>query len=61
MSSFIDTGVGLVLSIWFVLAVVLNNENKLIIAKLMMCVVYNEQTVFTHLLTNHLHGKLQNT
>ena len=34
MSSLIDSGVGLVLSIWFVLAVVLNSENKFIVAKL---------------------------
>ena len=34
MSSFIDSGAGLVLSIWFVLAIVLNSENNFIIAKL---------------------------
>ena len=34
MSLFIDSGAGLVLSIWFVLAVVLNSENNVIIAKL---------------------------
>ena len=33
-SSLIDSGVGLVLSIWFILAVVLNSENNFIIAKL---------------------------
>ena len=34
MSLFIDSGAGLVLSIWFVLALVLNSENNVIIAKL---------------------------
>ena len=33
-SSFIDSGAGLVLSIWFVLSVVLNSKNKFIVAKL---------------------------
>ena len=33
-SSFIDGAAGLVLSIWFILALVLNNENKFIVAKL---------------------------
>ena len=32
-SSFIDSGAGLVRSIWFVLAVVLNSENKFIVVK----------------------------
>ena len=34
MSLFIDSGVGLVLSIWFVIAVGLSSENNFIIAKL---------------------------
>ena len=34
VSSFIDSGAGLVLSVWFVIAVVLNSENNFIIAKL---------------------------
>ena len=34
VSLFIDSGAGLVLSIWFVLAVVLNIESNFIIAKL---------------------------
>ena len=34
VSSFIDSGVGLVLSIWFVIAIVLTSENNFIIAKL---------------------------
>ena len=34
MSSFIDSGAGLVLSIRFVLAIVLSSENNFIIAKL---------------------------
>ena len=34
VSLFIDNGAGLVLSIWFVLAVKLNSENNFIIAKL---------------------------
>ena len=38
MSSFIDSGAGLVLSIWFVLALVLSNENNFIIAKLLVWV-----------------------
>ena len=33
-SLFIDSGAGLVISIWFVLAVVLNSKNKFIVAKL---------------------------
>ena len=63
MSSFIDSGAVLVLSIWFVLTVVLNSENNYIIVKLtvwMWC-SYNERTnrlhVYRHLLTNRLHGK----
>ena len=58
MNSFIDSGAGLVLSIWFVLAVVLNSENNFIIVKLtvwMWC-SYNEQTnrlcVYRRLLKN---------
>ena len=48
-SLFIDSGAGLVLSIWFVLAVVLNSESKFIVAKLTVWVwcgvaTYNEQT-----------------
>ena len=34
MSSFIDSGVGLILSILFVLTIVLNSESNFIIAKL---------------------------
>ena len=34
MSSFIDSEAGLVKSIWFVLAVVLNSKNNFTIAKL---------------------------
>ena len=60
MSSFIDSGAGLVLSIWFILAVVLNSENKFIVAKLTGWVwcSYNERTNrLSGLLTNRLHGK----
>ena len=53
MSSFIDSGAGLVLSIWFVLVLVLNSESNFMIAKLtiwvwcgvvdelFMCFAYN--------------------
>ena len=40
MSSFIDSGAGLVLAIWFVLAIVLKSENYFIIAKLTVWVWY---------------------
>ena len=40
MSSFIDSGAGLVLSIWFVIAIVLTSENSFIIAKLTVWVWY---------------------
>ena len=41
MSSFIDSGAGLVLSIWFVIAIALNSENNFIIAKLTVWVGYS--------------------
>ena len=65
-SLFIDSGAGLVLSIWFILAVVLSSKNKLIVAKLAIWVwcgvaTYNERTnplhVYRHFSTNRLHGK----
>ena len=40
MSSFIDSGAGLVLAIWFVLAIVLKSENYFTIAKLTVWVWY---------------------
>ena len=51
MSSFIGSGFGCVLSIWFVLAVVLNSENSFIIAKLTVWVwrgvaIMNGQIVY---------------
>ena len=51
-SSFIDSGVGLVLSIWFILAVVLNSKNKFIVAKLTVSVwcgvaIMNRQIIYT--------------
>ena len=63
MSLFIDSGAGLVLSIWFVLALVLNSENNFIFVKLAIWVwcSYNERTnclgLHGFLLTNHLHGQ----
>ena len=64
VSSFIDSGVGLVLSIWFVLAVILNSESNFIIAKLTLSlgVVWcssqtNRLHVYRCLLTNRLHVK----
>ena len=50
------------LAIWFVLAVVLNSENKFIVAKLTVWVwcgvaTMNGQIVYRRLLTNRLHGK----
>ena len=65
MSSFIDSGAGIALSIWFVLALVLNSENILLMGSQRFgCGVvwcsYNERTnslgVYS-LLINHLHGK----
>ena len=60
VSWFIDSEADIVLSL-FVLALVFNNENKFINARLMMCIVYNERTsclrVYKRLLTNRLHGK----
>ena len=59
-SSFIDSGVGPVLSVWFVLAVVLNSENKFIVPKLTVwvwCGVAIMNGVYRCLLTNRLHGK----
>ena len=62
MSSFIDSGAGLVLSIWFVLSVVLNSENNFIIAKLTVwvwcgvAIMNGRLCVYRCLLTNHLHG-----
>ena len=57
MSSFIDSGVGFVLYICFVLALVLNSEKDL---GVVWC-SYNEQKnhlrVHRRLLTNRLHGK----
>ena len=38
VSLFIDNGVGLVLSIWFILALVLSSKNNFIIAKLTILV-----------------------
>ena len=43
-SSFIDSEVGLVLSVWFNYLYILNRENKFIV-------------VYRRLLTNRLHGK----
>ena len=69
MSSFIDSEVGLVLSIWFVLALLLNSENNFINAKLMTWVwfgvaIMNRRIIlyvfFRHLLTNHLRVKQLN-
>ena len=62
MSSFIDSGEVLVLSIWFVLAVVLYSENNFI-AKLTVWVwcSYNEWTdrlhVYSCSLANRLHDE----
>ena len=49
VSSFIGSGVGFVISVWFVLAVVLNSKKNFIIAKLTVWVwqgvaTYNERT-----------------
>ena len=70
MSSFIDSGAGLVLSIWFIIAIVLTSKNNFIIVKLTVWVwcgvaVINGQIdksftclhVYRCLLTNRLHGK----
>ena len=61
-SSLIDSGAGLVLSIQFILAVVLNSKNKFIVVKLtvwMWCgvAIMNGQIVYRRLLANCLHGK----
>ena len=62
VSLFIDSGAGLVLSIWFVLAVVLNGENKFIVAKLTVWVwcgvaIMKGQIVYAFIDANCLHGK----
>ena len=67
MNSFINSGAGVVLSIWFILALVLNSKNNFIIARQMIWVqcgvaIMNGLIVqvFTHYrcwLPNHLHGK----
>ena len=51
VSSFIDSGAGLVLSIWFALALVLNSENNFITAKLTIWVwcgvaIMNRQIIY---------------
>ena len=63
MSLFIESGAGLVLSIWFILALVLNSENILYNCEannlgVVWC-SYNERDlhVYRHLLTNCLHSK----
>ena len=65
MSLFIDSGAGLVLSIWFIITLVLNSEKNFIIVKLTVCMgvglcSYNEWTnrlrVYRRLLKNRLHG-----
>ena len=60
VSSFIDSGAGIVLSL-VCLALVFNDENKFINARLMMCIMYNERInclrLYKHLLTNRFHGK----
>ena len=53
MSSLIDSGADLVLSIWFILAQALNSEN--IFAKLQ--IIYMFTDAYRCLLTNRLHGK----
>ena len=62
MDSFVDIGAGLVLSMWFVLAILyLTLETSglyTVIARLMMQCSYNE--LFTRVkrwLTNRIHGK----
>ena len=50
-SSFIDSEAGLLLSLWFALAVVLNSENKFIVVKLTVLVwcgvaIMNRQIVY---------------
>ena len=65
MSSFINSGAGLVLSIWFVLALVLNRENIFYICKaydlgvvfIIGCgvAIMSPQIVYRCLLTSHLH------
>ena len=55
VSSFIDSGVGLVLSIWFILAVV--EQRKQIYAKLTVWVWCGVAYNYRRLLTNCLHGK----
>ena len=64
MSLFIDSRAGLVLSIWLVIAVVLNSDNNFLIAKLTVWVwcgiaIMNGQIVcvYRRFLTNHLHVK----
>ena len=66
MSSFINSGAGIVPPIWFVLALKLNSENYFIIVKLaiILGVVWysyyermNCLCVYRRLLTNRLHGK----
>ena len=61
MSLFLDSGAGLVLSILFALALVLNSEKIFIIAKLMIWVwsgvALNRLCAYRCLLTNRLHGK----
>ena len=55
VSSFIDSGAGLVLSMVRFSHIVLNSENKFIIAKLMMwvwCIMNESFTCYRHLLTN---------
>ena len=57
MSSFIDSGAGLVLSVWFIIAIVLNSENNFIIAKLAVWVwcgvaIMNGQMVNVFTLVN---------
>ena len=67
MSLFIDGGAGLVLSIWLVLALVLNNENTELLMQANNLGVawcsYNERTnrlhVYRRFLTNRLHGKAE--
>ena len=60
MSSFVDSGASLVLSIWFVLALVLNSK-KIILAKLIIlvgCGVADELFTCSQMLVkNRLHGK----
>ena len=59
VSLFIDSRVGLVSLIWFVLAQVLNCKNNFTIAKLTIWVWCGVAIMFSYrcLLTNRLHGK----